>query len=90
MTLGNNSKEQLRSIVERVERLESDKAAIAEDIREVYKEAKGNGYDPAALREIVKRRKADKDKLAAHEAIVETYMTALGLLPLFDRSTHDL
>lgn len=77
---GHNSNAQLRSIIDRVENLEADKAQIGEDIKEIYTEAKGNGYDVKALRAIVKRRKQDAAKLAEHEAIVETYMHALGML----------
>lgn len=78
--IGHNSKDQLRSIVERVERLEEEKAGIASDIKDVFAEAKGNGFDVKALKAILKRRKQDRDKLAEHEAIVESYMAALGML----------
>lgn len=78
--LGHNSiaKDQLKSIIERVERLEEDKAAIASDIKDVYAEAKGNGYDPKALRAIVRYRKEDAQDRAEREAIFETYLNALG------------
>ena len=79
--LGGNSREQLKSIVERVEKLEEEKAAVASDIRDVYSEAKGNGFDPKVLRAIVRRRKQDEDELREHEAILDTYMAALGMLP---------
>lgn len=71
--IGHNTKAQLASIIERVERLEEEKKSLAA-------EAKINGFDVPALREIVKRRKADADKLAEHEAIVDMYMSALGML----------
>jgi len=77
---GHNSKEQLRSIVERIERLEAEKAEMSADIKDVYAEAKGNGYDVKALRTIVRMRKQDAAALAKHEAILETYMLALGML----------
>lgn len=77
---GHNSQARLRSFVERVENLEAEKKGIADDIRDVYAEAKGNGYDVKALRAIVKLRKQDKDDLAEHEAIVDTYKAALGML----------
>jgi uncharacterized protein (UPF0335 family) len=73
-------KDQLRAFVERVERLEEEKKALGDDIRDVYAEAKGNGYDVKALRAIVRLRKQDKDERAEHEAILETYMQALGML----------
>ena len=78
--IGHNSiaKDQLKSIIERVERLEEDKAAIASDIKDVYAEAKGNGYDVKALRAIVRYRKEDAQDRAEREAIFETYLAALG------------
>ena len=80
--IGHNSvaKDQLKSIIERVERLEEDKAAIGSDIKDVYAEAKGNGYDVKALRRIVSLRKQDPDKRAEQEAILDTYLHALGML----------
>lgn len=78
--IGDNSNEQLRAFIERVERLEEEKKALAEDIKEVYAEAKGNGYEPKIMRQIVKIRKQDKDKRAEEEAILETYLHALGML----------
>jgi len=74
------AKDQLKAFVERVERLEEEKKAIADDIRDVYAEAKGNGFDVKALRAIIRMRKEDAEKRREHEAIVETYMHALGML----------
>jgi uncharacterized protein (UPF0335 family) len=71
---------QLRAVVERIERLEEEKKAIADDIRDVYAEAKGNGYDIKALRTIIRLRKQDKAERQEHEAILETYMHALGMI----------
>ena len=71
---------QLKAVVERIERLEEGKKAIADDIRDVYAEAKGNGYDVKALRTIIRLRKQDKTERQEHEAILETYMHALGML----------
>lgn len=78
--IGHNSvsSDQLRSVIERIEQLEEEKKSIADDIRDVYAEAKGNGFDVKALRAIVRRRKADQQKLAEQEAVIETYMAALG------------
>lgn len=78
--IGHNSiaKDQLKSIIERVERLEEDKAAIGSDIKDVYAEAKGNGYDVKALRAIVRYRKEDAQDRAEREAIFETYLNAIG------------
>jgi uncharacterized protein (UPF0335 family) len=74
------AKDQLKSIIERIERLEEEKKAIAEDIRDVYTEAKGNGYDVKAMRTIVRMRKQDANERAEQETILETYMHALGML----------
>lgn len=71
---------QLKAVVERIERLEEEKKAIADDIRDVYAEAKGNGYDLKALRTIIRLRKQDKTERQEHEAILETYMHALGMV----------
>lgn len=71
----------LKSFVERIERLNEEKSAIAGDIREVFAEAKGNGFDTKALRAVIKRRAADAAELAEHEALVETYSVSLGMRP---------
>jgi uncharacterized protein (UPF0335 family) len=78
--IGSNSNAQLKSIVERIERLEDEKAAIGSDIKDVYAEAKGNGYDTKALRTIIRLRKQDASERAEQEAVLETYMDALGML----------
>ena len=80
MNIGANSKEQLKAIIERIELLEEDKAVISSDIRDVYAEAKSNGYDVPALRAIVKMRKEDANKRAERETLLEVYMHALGML----------
>jgi uncharacterized protein (UPF0335 family) len=74
------AKDQLKAFVERVEKLEEEKKAIADDIRDVYAEAKGNGFDIKALRVVVRMRKEDIDERKEHEAILETYLHALGML----------
>ena len=74
------AKDHLKAFVERVERLEAEKKAISDDIRDVYAEAKGNGFDVKALRTIVRLRKQDADERREHEAIIETYMHALGMM----------
>ena len=74
------AKDQLKALVERIERLEEEKKAIADDVRDVYAEAKANGFDTKALREIVRLRKQDADERREHETILETYMHALGML----------
>ena len=90
-TIGHNStvadapvtkfaKDQLKAIIERVERMEEEKKTISDDIRDIYAEAKGNGYDVKALRTIVRMRKMDANDRAERETILETYMQALGML----------
>jgi uncharacterized protein (UPF0335 family) len=74
------AKDQLKAFVERVERLEEEKKAIADDVRDVYAEAKANGYDVKALRTVVRLRKQDVNERKEQEAILETYMHALGML----------
>ena len=73
------AKEQLKAFVERIERLEEEKKATSDDIRDVYAEAKGTGYDVKALRVIVRLRKQDAAERAEQQAVLETYMHALGL-----------
>ena len=72
--------DQLRAIIERVERLEEDKKAISDDIKDIYAEAKGNGYDVKALRTIVRLRRQDADERAEQEAILDAYKVALGMV----------
>lgn len=80
METGHNSKEQLKSVVERIERLELEKAEKASDISGVYLEAKSNGFDVKALRHIVRLRKQDPNERAELEALLDTYMHALGMI----------
>ena len=70
----------LRSFIERVERLEEEKRTIAEDIKEVYAEAKGNGFDPKIMRKIVSMRRVDVDKRREEETVLDLYLNALGMV----------
>ncbi|NEU11092.1 DUF2312 domain-containing protein [Methylobacterium sp. BTF04] len=72
--------DQLKSFIERIERLEEEKAGLASDIKDVYAEAKGTGFDVKALRKIVSLRKKDHAERQEEEAILELYMQALGML----------
>lgn len=72
-------KEQLRSVVERIEKLNDDMAAIKADIKEVYKDAKGEGFDVKTLKDIIKMRKKDKDELAEVDELVKLYRSALDM-----------
>jgi uncharacterized protein (UPF0335 family) len=69
---------QLKTIIERIERLEEDKAAVMADIKEVYAEAKGNGFDTAILRKVVAMRKKDKAKMDEEQALIDLYLSAIG------------
>ncbi len=69
----------LRSFIERVERLEEEKKTIADDIKEVYAEAKGQGFDVKTMRKIISLRKKDPDDRAEEDALLETYLAALGM-----------
>ena len=70
----------LRTAVERLERLEEDKQAVMADMKEVFAEAKGEGYDVKILRKVIRIRKMDKAKRQAEEAITDLYLSALGLI----------
>jgi uncharacterized protein (UPF0335 family) len=74
------AKDQLKSIVERVERLHEERKAIADDIKDVFAEAKGNGFDVPAIKQVIRLRAEDKDERAEREAILDTYLQALGML----------
>ena len=71
--------DQLKSIVERIERLEEDKAAVASDIKEVYAEAKGNGFDTKILKLVIKLRKLDRADRQEQDAVLDLYLSALGM-----------
>ena len=71
--------DQLRSFIERIERLEEEKAALSADVREVYAELKGTGFDPKIVRQIVRLRKMDTNELQEQEALLDTYKSALGM-----------
>lgn len=75
------AKEQLRSFIERIERMEEEIKALNADKRDIFAEAKGTGFDVKALKTILQIRRQDADARAEHEAIVDLYMSALGMLP---------
>ncbi len=78
------ARDQLRSIVERIERLEEEKQAIAGDIRDVYAEAKANGFDVKTLRKVVRLRKQDSTQREEEEAMLSLYLHSLGMVPDFE------
>ena len=79
--VGGVAVEQLRSIIQRVEKLEEEKTAIAADIKEVYAEAKGNGFDTKAIRSVIRLRKMDEADREEQELVLDTYRRALGMIP---------
>jgi uncharacterized protein (UPF0335 family) len=70
---------QLKSLVERIERLEEEKTALAADIREIYAEAKGHGFDTKIMRQVVRMRRLDKADRQEQEAVLDLYLSALGM-----------
>ena len=73
------AQDQLRAFIERIERMEEEKKAISDDIKEIYAEAKGNGFDTKVLRQIVRIRKQDANERLEQEALLDLYMSALGM-----------
>src|SRR5690606_39641401 len=82
------AQDQLRAFIERIERMEEEKAAIAADIKEIYAEAKGNGFDTKILRKIVTIRKQDANERMEQEALLELYMSALDRKSTRLNSSH--
>lgn len=83
------AQDQIRAFVERIERLEEEKKAIAENIKSIYSEARGNGFDVKILRRVVGIRKQDANERMEQEAILELYMSALGMVPAPDEEVYD-
>jgi uncharacterized protein (UPF0335 family) len=79
--VGGIAGERLRSFIERIERLEEERRTLGEDIKEVFAEAKGNGFDTKIMRQIIKIRRMDKDDLDEQETLLDIYKRALGMLP---------
>ena len=79
--VGGVAVERLRSFIERIERLEEERRALSGDIKEVYAEAKGTGFEPKIMRQIIKIRKMDKDEVDEEESLLDLYKRALGMMP---------
>lgn len=77
-TLSGTAQSKLKSFVERIERLEDERAGLAADLKEVYDEAKNEGFDTKIMRKVIRLRKADVAKRQEEEALIELYMTAVG------------
>ncbi|MCV6548093.1 MAG: DUF2312 domain-containing protein [Cohaesibacter sp.] len=81
---GGVAADQLRAFVERIERLEEEKKAISDDIKDVFAEAKGNGYDVKVMRQVIRLRKQDSNERQEMEALLDLYLHALGMAPSFE------
>ncbi len=79
--VGGVAGEQLKSFIERIERLEEEKRALSGDIKEVYAEAKGTGFEPKIMRQIIKLRRMDKEEVDEEESLLDLYKRALGMMP---------
>jgi uncharacterized protein (UPF0335 family) len=79
--VGGIAGERLKSFIERIERLEEERRTLGEDIKEVYAEAKGTGFEPRIMRQLIKIRKMDKDEHDEQESLLDLYKRALGMLP---------
>ena len=88
--VGGIAGEQLKSLIERIERLEEEKRALSGDIKEVYAEAKGTGFEPKIMRQIIKLRKMDKEEVDEEESLLDLYKRALGMMPGAETNTWAL
>ena len=79
--VGGIAGERLRAFIERIERLEEEKRTLSEDIKEVYAEAKGTGFDAKIMRQIIRIRRMDQDDVDEQETLLDLYKRALGMLP---------
>lgn len=86
---GGLSAEHLKQFIERIERLEEEKKNIAEDIKQVFAEAKGGGFDVKTMRSILKLRKMEQHDLEEQEYLLDTYKRALGMLPELEEDTAE-
>jgi uncharacterized protein (UPF0335 family) len=86
--VGGIAGDRLKSFVERIERLEEERKALSNDIKEVYAEAKGTGFDTKIMRQVIRLRKMDKDDLDEQETLIDIYKRALGMLPEESRAAE--
>lgn len=84
------ARDQLRAFVERIERLEEEKKTVADDIREVYGEAKSFGFDTKILKKVIALRKKDDEERQEENLVLDTYLVALGMTPMAEREDEDL
>jgi uncharacterized protein (UPF0335 family) len=86
--VGGIAGDRLKSFIERIERLEEERKTLSEDIKEVYAEAKGTGFDTKIMRQLIRLRKMDKDDLDEQETLLDVYKRALGMLPAQDEAAE--
>ena len=86
--VGGIAGEHLRSFIERIERLEEEKRTLANDIKEVYAEAKGTGFDTKIIRQLIRLRRMDKDDLDEQDTLLDIYKRAIGMLPDFEAASE--
>jgi uncharacterized protein (UPF0335 family) len=86
--VGGIAGDRLKSFIERIERLEEERKALSNDIKEVYAEAKGTGFDTKIMRQVIRLRRMDKDDLDEQEALIDVYKRALGMLPEESRAAE--
>jgi len=86
--VGGVAGEQLKSFIERIERLEEEKRALSGDIKEVYAEARGTGFEPKIMRQIIKLRRMDKEEVDEAESLLDLYKRALGMAPGAELEAH--
>lgn len=86
--VGGIAGDRLKSFIERIERLEEERKTLSDDIKEVYAEAKGTGFDTKIMRQLIRIRKMDKDDLDEQETLLDVYKRALGMLPAVDEAAE--
>jgi uncharacterized protein (UPF0335 family) len=86
--VGGIAGDRLKSFIERIERLEEERKTLSDDIKEVYAEAKGTGFDTKIMRQLIRLRKMDKDDLDEQETLLDVYKRALGMLPAVDEAAE--
>jgi len=86
--VGGVAVERLKSFIERIERLEEEKCGLSDDIKEVYAEAKGAGFEPKIMRQIIKLRRMDKQEVDEEESLLDLYKRALGMIPEAAMEAH--
>ncbi|HEY1797459.1 MAG TPA: DUF2312 domain-containing protein [Stellaceae bacterium] len=86
--VGGIAGDRLKSFIERIERLEEERKTLSDDIKEVYAEAKGTGFDTKIMRQLIRMRKMDKDDLDEQETLLDVYKRAIGMLPAIDEAAE--